>query len=76
MHIYKKCKNIPGRAENGMQEEHTGGLKTNIQNKIFNFFYIKNKRYEESIVKCYNVIQLSCKSKNLCYDVLYTFLCN
>lgn len=57
-----------------MQEGHSSGLKTNIQNSIFNFFYIKSKRYEENTAKRYNLTQLGSKSKDICYSVVYTFL--
>lgn len=63
MHTYKRYKTIHGKERNGVQEDHTGGLKTNIQNSIFSFFYIKSKRYEETIAKCYNLAQLGRKSK-------------
>lgn len=57
-----------------MQEGHSSGLKTNIQNSIFNFFHIKSKRYEENTAKHYNLTQLGSKSKDICYSVVYTFL--
>lgn len=41
--MYKRYKTIHERERNGLQEEHTGGLKTSIQNSIFNFFTSKVK---------------------------------